>query len=362
MRRIAASQILSFPTEDSRVSFEIPLGQGATVWGQYYQRVTTVFVIASLLSGCGTTTPSIHEFYDTVESDALISHIIEHTNCELREAVLNYLVDLEDLSQAEASVQRPPGAPSFSVPTVDLRKWAAQLTLVMTVDEKSNLTPSIAITPPLRSVVSTFSDMTTTTTTQSASYGFGLNGSVEATRKGTVSWLVDFSTGTDKAALDVIREKRAAERKSGKQPASTGFQSSCAQGPFIEGDLKLHDWLTSSMLETNVNPPPAQDAKSRIPDFGQQLAKYASQAKKDVFQNEITFIVLYSGNFNPVWKLLRVSADSSSVPLFGMQRTRTQDLLITMGPSVDGKLATEAQNQDLASKIAAALRGTPLGQ
>jgi hypothetical protein len=66
----------------------------------------------------------------------------------------------------------------------------------------------------------------------------------------------------------------------------------------------------------------------------------------DTISIEIKFIIVSSGNVTPTWKLLRISANAGSAPLFGMGRTRTHDLIITIGPN---NLTTA--NTHLASQI-----------
>ena len=66
----------------------------------------------------------------------------------------------------------------------------------------------------------------------------------------------------------------------------------------------------------------------------------------DTISIEIKFVIVSSGNVTPTWKLLRVSASTGSAPLFGMGRTRTHDLIITIGPN-----NTATANTHLASQI-----------
>ena len=51
----------------------------------------------------------------------------------------------------------------------------------------------------------------------------------------------------------------------------------------------------------------------------------------DTLTLEIKFIIVSSGNVTPTWKLLRVSANTGSAPLFSLGRTRTHDVIITIG-------------------------------
>jgi len=82
------------------------------------------------------------------------------------------------------------------------------------------------------------------------------------------------------------------------------------------------------------------------------VPKYEPQA----VSLEIKFVVVTSGNATPTWKLVRVSANTGA-PLFGVGRTRTHDLIITVGPN-----NANATNAHLASQIGAAVQGSATGQ
>jgi hypothetical protein len=116
----------------------------------------------------------------------------------------------------------------------------------------------------------------------------------------------------------------------------------------IEGDLRFRDWLYMSLRSAFVE-------GGVVGDYAEALKNEARASKKDVLQDQITFVVQYSGNITPSWKLLQVSANSAG-SLFGAQRSRTQDLLITLGPGDgNGGLQQKAQNEALASAIGIAV-------
>ena len=60
---------------------------------------------------------------------------------------------------------------------------------------------------------------------------------------------------------------------------------------------------------------------------------------------EIKFIIVSNGNISPTWKLVRVTANNGSAPLFATGRTRTHDLIITIGPSNQKTLNTHLASQ-----------------
>jgi hypothetical protein len=72
---------------------------------------------------------------------------------------------------------------------------------------------------------------------------------------------------------------------------------------------------------------------------------------QDSFSREIKFIIISTGNITPTWKLIQVSANSGNAPFFSTGRTRTHDLLITIGPPT-----LRTVNDFLASQIGQAVR------
>lgn len=64
----------------------------------------------------------------------------------------------------------------------------------------------------------------------------------------------------------------------------------------------------------------------------------------DTLSIEIKFIIVTSGNVTPTWKLLRVSANTTG-SLLSLGRTRTHDVIITIGPNNQQTLNTHLASQ-----------------
>ena len=78
---------------------------------------------------------------------------------------------------------------------------------------------------------------------------------------------------------------------------------------------------------------------------GKQAGSGGGGAAPDTISIEIKFIIVTNGNVTPTWKLLRVSANTGSSPLFGTGRTRTHDLIITIGPNTQATQFTHLASQ-----------------
>jgi hypothetical protein len=65
----------------------------------------------------------------------------------------------------------------------------------------------------------------------------------------------------------------------------------------------------------------------------------------DTISIEIKFVIVSNGNVTPTWKLVRVSANTGSAPLFSVGRTRTHDVIITIGPNNQATANTHLASQ-----------------
>jgi len=290
-------------------------------------------VAAFSLTGCGTLVPRLSAVVDPRTAQGMVDALVSHVNCEIQTAVQFLLLD--DIAAAGAA----PGIglkPGRSVAW--LEGWAAQVTVTLTIDEKTGLAPDLTYTP-------------------AGAFSLGLAGaaSADATRKDTLSWLVDFRKLAAPASLadaKVLKDRLDAAARA----AGTPRPNPCTRsgGVLIESDLHLSDWLYAAVT-------PAFVRGGAVPDYVQSLIQQAGASKKDVISHQVTFVVSYGGEITPAWKLTRVLINQGPGPLLGAERTRTQDLTISMGPAPKGIPSPAVQNTTLASQIGlsvtSALRG-----
>jgi len=262
-----------------------------------------------------------------------------------------------------------------------LDDWGAQLSLTLTVEEKTALSPGVTLNKILPNAVTPFPNGNVSTP-QLDTISFGVSGSADATRKAVVSWFADFREFTKEDAEKPSRKAKLAAQGDAKPPAkpvtdlmrkltpelaaakrvydrlereavasgSNAIASICNRpgSVLIEGELKFREWLYMTLRSAFVE-------GGVTGDFASDLQNEIRAAKKDVLQNQITFAVQYNGNVTPAWKLVRVSVNQSS-PFFSAQRSRTQDLVITLGPAPSNAQADQQkQNQDLAAAIGIAV-------
>jgi hypothetical protein len=293
------------------------------------------------------------------------------------------------------------------------KDWAAQVSLSLEVDESSALNPGVAFNNPMASAISTFGVLgkapVTFSTPQLFSLGIGGTLSSTATRtdKFDPYWTIEkLSEDTPNVCNPDNKHDPVVQRadKTGYTPAKSS--------PLIESDLGLTEWLvgalfTNTAIPSNTGPePPSKDqlgaerhvlhengfkssditqivasgAFPSIPELKKELSElkkggYTTKEitqivlnkvkasasgggggsggggqKPDTLSIEIKFVIVSNGNVLPTWKLVRVSSGTGSTPLFGIGRTRTHDVIITIGPPTQA-----TANTHLASQIGVAV-------
>jgi hypothetical protein len=245
--------------------------------------------VSAALTACGTYVPNIPEFNgDPVSEQQLVQKIIQAVTCEVRDAVNSFY----------AKQQRQ---------HLFIDNWGAQLTLTLTVEERSEFNPTAIWTP--NTLLSLFG---------------AVDIAADATRIDTIN------------SFHTVREIRMFEPCSPEERPV---------GPFLlESDLKLENLLFDSQTAADI----------RQVNFA-ETGRAASG--KDVIQHEVKFLVTTSGNINPTLKLSRVWVVNPSGLFLAALRNRTQDLLITFGPTDETgtNLAPAAASIALSSQIGIAV-------
>jgi hypothetical protein len=235
-----------------------------------------VISIALTLGGCGTYVPEIQENPWSHDVAALVQAIAYSIHCELRNSVVD--VKYEDQ-------QFKPKNGRLIASWLD--SWGAQVTLTLTIDEATAISPSGLYSP-----MKIFSLL------------LGANASSEATRVDILSY---YYTVQELQAQGPCKPEAMINNATADHPIGSLL---------IYSDLKLDEWLSSAVF-TNLTG-----------DF-----PTANNNPKNGLTHHVTFKIVTSGNVNPSWKLERATINPTG-SLFMANRTRTHDLLITFGPNV----------------------------
>jgi hypothetical protein len=275
--------------------------------GSDMRKFVVLFVLlfggAKLLTGCGTYVPEIVDFpARSRDSNLLVTAILQSVHCELVNAVKG---TIDDAARSEPTVSGRSNAEW-------LKHWGAQVTLTLTLEEKTTINPSGVLTP-----ISPVSSIFT--------LAGSLLGSADATRTDAVNYYYP---------VPVLYKWGYCQ--TGVQP-SNGTTSL-----LIQSDLKLREWLQNQVLGITGG-----DTSLPITPNG--------PLGKNVITHEVKFQVVTTGDISPAWKLIQVNFNQTG-NLFEVSRLRTHDLLITMGPGdFKGLTGQAAQSAHLASQIGLAV-------
>lgn len=245
-------------------------------------------VISGTLAGCGLYTPDKDPFtsdapvppdYKFSRQGSYESGLVDHVTCEISRGL------------ADAARQWP-GVSELGLGT----DWGTAVTLSITVEDQTGLSPGVSLINPLPNVVFPFAKGGNVTSPQSFSFSMGGTASVNALRTETIQY-----TFKNK---DAIKFQKC---------GNTG------SGVLIDGDLKIREFIFD---------------KAQIVAAGNGLFDPKSTTAKmpyNAWTEEITFVASYGGAATPTWHLARISANAGS-NLLVTQRTNTNDLIVTLGP------------------------------
>jgi hypothetical protein len=256
-----------------------------------------------LLSGCGIYAPRKDLFHDNAfeanggtRQGNVESNIIANIRCEV----------IKGLFEAEATQKVP-----------WLGGWGTSVALNLTWDEQSNLSPGLTYSTPLN-----VGEMFTT--------GVGASASAHATRQENITFTWDNKT--------LLEEGQLNYRKPGLDC------SDLASGVTVNSDLRIDEFiLDKATIAGNGN---ASNLGIKYPEFS-------------VFQETLTFILSFSANGTPTWKLTRFTVPNGT--LIGAGRSTTSVIIVTLAklakpatPAGPAELIDQARIQQEAATIGAA--------
>jgi hypothetical protein len=262
-----------------------------------------------LLSGCGLFIPEIQEnHFAPGDGQLMVQAIVQSVRCEMIDALKD--VWKADHENAKKYHQKPV--------TEFLTTWGAQMTLTLTIDEKSSLAPTVSWMPP-----------------SPASAVFTLGGGVGAAAD---------ATRTDKLSFYYLIPTLLS------QPyCTTGVQQGNENSLLVQSNLKLEEWIVDYLGTLGTRE-------------GQAPTLNTGALKDTVLSHDIKFDITTSGNVTPSWKLKRVTYNPTGT-FFSTSRDRTHDLIITMGPGdktgFTGYAAITADSAlQIGEAVAQSLKGT----
>jgi hypothetical protein len=226
----------------------------------------------ALLGGCGTYVPELQENpFDKVSGQQLVESVVYNVTCEVQDAV--------------AAIYNNPDHPLKST---FLDTWGVQIALNLQVEEKSSINPTANWLPP---------------SPPTSVFNLLLGGTVsaDATRQDKLN---SYYTIAD-------------IRKLGPCPAGSRPGGIL----LMQSDLGLEEWLKDNVTA----------GETGVIRFATDYTD--GPLKTNVISHEIKFDITTSGNVTPGWKLKRWAVNQAA-NLLSATRDRTNDLTITLGPTV----------------------------
>jgi hypothetical protein len=254
-----------------------------------------VFLTVIFTSGCGLHTPEVViSNGDPNSASILVNKIVNHVRCELKYAV-RYTVwyDTQNALIQPDHKRR--------VPWID--KWGAKLALKLTLKEKSSVSPGVSLINPL-------------SMGQSYTTGLGGSASSQATRTVNLDFFYDFSS----EFLGKDFDSRVAPKKC-NPPGNS----------LIDGDLKIAEFVDMAT-------------------FPYYLPGNVSAKMPDATSQEIEFVIAADANLTPTWKLIRVSTSGGSTGMFDVNRTSTNDVIVSIGPAFGGVPSDDLKEEHFLAK------------
>jgi hypothetical protein len=235
--------------------------------------VVAPFLTLPLL-GCGLTVPEIQENPLASDSEKVnfVVAISQHVRCEVQDAVLRLYAENAKADPLNRNLAW-------------FDNWAVQYTLTLTTDEKGSLSPNTNWTP-------------VSPPTRIFNLSLGATLSSEGQRINKIG------------AFYTIAELK----KFKACPPQNRFD-----GAFIQGDLKIYQWLLDSMVAIGIGDFPAP-------------ANQNGPLKTNVLSQEVKFDVVTTGTVTPGWKFATGTINQTGTFL-SASRDRTQDLSVTFGPA-----------------------------
>lgn len=275
--------------------------------------------LAAALSGCGLGVSQLTEPWE--RSDPYVTgrmemQIKQAIFCELRQGA----VDARALNKETYTYKNKDvtSADDIALPET----WGAQVTLTLTADEKSALTPNVMLKYPLLPDKAYGSSVS-----QNFNMGFGATASSQNVRYDKFSFYYTMHDLIDYAGPDDTCHHR---------PSLLGDPTFSSL--FVDGrQLGIREWLPQATAVTMFQ----RSSRVNLSGEGKVLGASGSFTP-DAITYDNKFVIITDGSATPTWNLMKIG--TGSTPLIDFNRTRTHELLITIGPG-DGQVLTDPKTK-----------------
>ncbi|MGO6727344.1 hypothetical protein ACCS45_04355 [Rhizobium ruizarguesonis] len=307
--------------------------------------IAITVVVAGLQSGCGFGVAEVADIIDRSDLKArthLELQIKQAIFCELKKGAFDARTENSVRRFHQQSEVTSPGDGPFP------DTWGAQVSFNLTTDETSTLTPGVTLNYPRVPGVSNAGAV-------GRSFNFGFGGTLSTQNvnydKYDFYWTAAQLTAGGEKCNPMPKELLGPKSRS---------------SPFVNGaGLGVKEWLPGAVAVVDFR------RSSRAAENGEGKALGPDTSDTATYSNK--FVIVTSGNITPTWTLVRVTANNAA--LLDLNRTKTHELIITVGPgsfqlekdktgksSVVSGPSQAALNAQLAAQIGSAVAAAIKGQ
>jgi hypothetical protein len=235
-------------------------------------RLVVLSILAFMIAGCGLYVPELQDFGDKVTGQQLVNSITYNVTCEVQDAI--------------AKIYNNPDHP---VKSTFLDTWGVQIALSLQVEEKSSVNPAVNWLPP---------------SPANAVFNLAAGGTLssDATRQDKLN-----------SYFTVAKLRSMGPCDPATRPGGLLL---------MQSNLALDEWLIDNVTNQNTG---LVNYKADYTD---------GPLGQNVLSHEVKFDVTDSGNITPGWVLTRVTVNPAGTNLLSASRDRTNDLVITLGPTL----------------------------
>ncbi len=281
------------------------------------------------LSGCGTTVSQLPEIWDRSDPEAtydMETQVKRAIYCELKKGTddIKRLKPIQRLDNRGRNIATD--ADGLLPDT-----WGILSQLTLQVDEKSSLTPSVAFKTPIHNAPVNFPGETIGATGALAAVTYGPLSVPQSYSLGFGGQLSSQNTRSDKYNTYYLA-KQLKIGYPGQGVCRDDYlrnDHKSTSSPFLDAsNLGLREWLKTAVQVINFERSSRASANGEGPPLG---PSGANAPDSSTYDNK--FIIISDGSITPTWNLVRIGTPTT--PLFDASRTRTHELIMTLGPGAE---------------------------
>lgn len=306
---------------------------------------------ALALGGCGLTYSRLPEIWDETDPDATYHMEVQVKKaiyCELKAAALEIKADIADCKRKQDQGIKPELISNnfrpihywddrgHDIATAEDQwfpdSWGILVQLTIQAEEKSSATPNVSFKTPMHNVPVNFPGETIGATGALAAVTYGPLSVAQSFALGVGGQVSSDNTRYDKyTAFYSAAQLNVSTLSTGTGPCRSdvfGDDPKSSSSPFLNAaNLGIRDWLESAVRVINWE----RTSRKNENGLGPPIAVSGAAPDSSTYDNK--FIVVTDANIAPNWNLVRIGTPAT--PMFDAMRTRTHELLMTVGPGAN---------------------------